>query len=113
MSSSLIEPGLNVAEPVAILNDSLEIVLNDGRTISAPLAWYPRLSHASSSELSNWRLIGNGVGIHWPEIDEDISVDDLVKGLPSSESQTSLKRWLEARSLQERNGQNRITDMSP
>lgn len=100
MSSSLTEPAQSLAESVAFMSDSLEIELSDGRTISAPLAWYPRLSHASPTQLSNWRLIGNGIGIHWPEIDEDISINDLIKGLPSSESQSSLKHWLEARTFQ-------------
>lgn len=61
------------------------------------LAWYPRLMNATESELQNWRLIGKGYGIHWEELDEDISVEGLLLGKPSGESQTSFKRWLSGR----------------
>ena len=71
--------------------------LYDGRTISVPLAWYPRLTHATQQERDNWRLIGSGEGIHWPDLDEDISVEMLLGGWPSGESQRSFKRWLEAK----------------
>ncbi len=98
MSSSSIDRAETVAVSVSISGDSLQVDLSDGRTISAPIAWYPRLTHASANELSNWRLIGRGQGIHWPEIDEDISTSDLLAGVPSSESQRSLKQWLEAKS---------------
>jgi hypothetical protein len=59
--------------------------------------WYPRLWHGTPEERHHWRLIGGGEGIHWPELDEDISVENLLAGKPSGESQRSLKRWLEAR----------------
>ena len=85
------------AERVEITDDTLMADLSDGRTISVPLAWYPRLVHATSAERRNWRLIGVGQGIHWPDLDEDISVEGLLAGSPSGESQESLKRWLEAR----------------
>jgi Protein of unknown function (DUF2442) len=62
-----------------------------------PLAWYPRLMHATESERKNWRLIGNGYGIHWEDLDEDISVEGLLLGKLSGESQTSFKRWLSGR----------------
>jgi len=78
-------------------DDTLSVDLSDGRTISAPVAWYPRLSHGTSAERARWRLIGNGSGIHWPDLDEDISVDNLLAGRPSGESQTSFKRWLDQR----------------
>ena len=71
--------------------------LADGRTIAAPLAWYPRLAHATGEERGSWRLIGGGVGIHWPTIDEDISVANLLAGQPSAESQSSFKKWLAER----------------
>lgn len=80
-----------------VLNDALTAQLSDGRTVSAPLAWYPRLEHAASKERANWRLIGNGRGIHWPDLDEDTSVEGLLAGRHSGESQASFKRWLEAR----------------
>ena len=77
--------------------DSLTVDLSDGRTVTVPLAWYPRLAHATPTERNNWRLIGRGEGIHWPDLDEDISVASLLAGHPSGESQTSLHRWLESR----------------
>lgn len=73
------------------------IDLVDGRSISVPLEWYPRLLHAPPQERNNWCLIGRGEGIHWPDLDEDISVENVWAGRPSGESQRSLKRWLEAR----------------
>jgi len=76
----------------------LEVRLRDGRKISAPLSWYPRLAHASVEERSNWQLIGSGLGIHWPDIDEDISVENLLMGQPSGESSLSFERWLDRRS---------------
>lgn len=82
---------------VAVTDDVLTVELSDGRSISAPLAWFPRLSHGTMAERSEWRLIGAGRGIHWPQLDEDISVENLIIGKPSAESQTSLKRWLEGR----------------
>jgi len=82
---------------VIVTSDSLTVDLDDGRTISVPLAWYPRLLHATSDERNNWRLIGKGEGIHWPDLDEDISVDNLLNAKPSGESQRSFKRWLEKR----------------
>ena len=85
------------AERVEVTNNTLMADLSDGRTISVPLVWYPRLVHATPIERRNWRLIGVGQGIHWPDLDEDISVEGLLAGSPSGESQESLKRWLEAR----------------
>jgi hypothetical protein len=78
--------------------DTLEVRLRDGRNISVPLSWYPRLAHTSVEERSNWQLIGPGLGIHWPDIDEDISVENLLKGQPSGESSKSFERWLGKRS---------------
>jgi hypothetical protein len=86
------------AQNVVVTDDTLVVDLNDGRTISVPLAWYPRLLHGTSEERNNWRLIGDRDGIHWPDLDEDISVENLLSGKPSGESQNSFKRWLEKRS---------------
>lgn len=83
---------------VVITGDSLTVELNDGRSISAPLAWYPRLLHGTLEERKNWRLIGNAEGIHWPDLDEDVSVENLLLGKPSGESQDSFKKWLNGRS---------------
>ncbi|MBI3943026.1 MAG: DUF2442 domain-containing protein [Chloroflexi bacterium] len=85
-------------ERVIVLEDALIIDLADGRTISVPLAWYPRLLHGTPEERQQWRLIGQGQGIHWPLLDEDISVENLVAGKPSGESQHSFKQWLAGRS---------------
>ena len=75
----------------------MSVELADGRTIAAPLAWYPRLESATAKERKTWKLIGNGHGIHWPALDEDISVANLLAGQASTESQHSLKKWLASR----------------
>lgn len=85
------------AARVHVSDDALSVELTDGRTISAPVAWYPRLSQGTADERNHWRLVGNGGGIHWPDLDEDISVENLLAGQPSGESQTSFKRWLDQR----------------
>jgi len=85
------------AQDVHVTDDSLIVDLDDGRTISVPLAWYPRLLNGTPEERSHWRLIGNGEGIHWPDLDEDISVTGIILGRPSGESAESLKRWLAQR----------------
>src|SRR4030043_118992 len=82
---------------VNITDDTLTVDLADGRTLSVPLAWYPRLLHGTPEERNNWRLIGNGEGIHWPDLDEDISVENVLLGQPSGESQRSFKSWIEQR----------------
>ena len=89
---------VSVPEAMAIMvtEDTLTAELSDGRAISVPLAWYPRLVHATPEERINWKLIG-GEGIHWPDLDEDISVEALIVGHPSAEGRKSLQRWLEAR----------------
>jgi len=98
MNSSTVETQLPQATNANISDDVLAVNLSDGRTITVPIAWYPRLSHGTSAERSHWRLIGNGRGIQWPDLDEDISVENLLAGQSSGESQTSFKRWLEQRS---------------
>ena len=85
------------AVEITVTEDALTAQLSDGRTISVPLSWYPRLVHATPEERNNWRLIGTGQGIHWPDLDEDISVEGLLAGWPSRESQKSLKQWIEAK----------------
>ncbi len=97
MSFSTIDTKGGAATKVSVSNDSLSVALADGRTIVAPLAWYPRLVHATAKERKCWRLIAGGCGIHWPDLDEDISVANLLAGQPSAESQTSLKKWLATR----------------
>jgi hypothetical protein len=85
------------AVQVRVTKDALVVDLEDGRTVLTPIAWYPRLQHATVRERNHWRLIGNGEGIHWPDLDEDISVEGLLSGRASGESQRSFKAWLEAR----------------
>jgi len=97
MNISAIEKEIPKAEDVKITDDTLSIDLSDGRTISVPLEWFPRLVHATLEERNNWRLIGKGHGIHWEDIDEDISVKGLLAGKPSGESQASFKKWLSQR----------------
>ena len=82
---------------VTVTEDSLTVDLSDGRTVSVPLAWFPRLLHVTPEERNNWRLIGDGEGIHWHDLDEDISMENLIWGKPSGESQKSFKKWLEKR----------------
>lgn len=85
---------------VEVTQESLTVDLNDGRSLRVPLLWYPRLFHAKQTERENWQLIGKGQGIHWEEIDEDISLENLLLGKPSGESQKSLQKWLFHRTLQ-------------
>ncbi len=85
------------ARKVVVTDDNLIVDLSDGRSISVPLAWYPRLLHATTTERNSWRLIGNSEGIHWADLDEDISVENLLLGKPSGETQSSFKQWLEKR----------------
>ncbi len=97
MSTSAVELEIPDAIDVKVSDDTLSVELSDGRTISVPLDWYPRLTHATEAERNNWRIIGRGHGIHWEDIDEDISVEGLLAGRPSGESQSSFKKWLESK----------------
>ena len=75
----------------------MTVELSDGRHLSVPLDWFPRLTHASKAERENWILFGEGSSIHWPDLDEDIGVDGLLAGHPSGESKRSFNRWLKAK----------------
>jgi len=97
MSISEIELRQAVALSVTATDDDLVVDLLDGRTITVPLAWFLRPTHATPAERANWRLIARGEGIHWPDLDEDISVASLLAGRRSGESPQSLERWLQAR----------------
>ncbi len=101
MNISTIDVNVPDAEAISVSDDTLAAELSDGRTISVPLAWYPRLAHGTVAETSNWRLIGGGQGINWPDLDEDISVESLLAGRKSGETQSSLKRWLKSRKTDE------------
>lgn len=85
------------AKHVRVTGRALIVELNDGRTVSVPVEWYPRLAHGTLGERQRWQLIGPGIGIHWPALDEDISIDGLLQGVPSGESAESFARWLNAR----------------
>jgi Protein of unknown function (DUF2442) len=97
MNSSVIELKSVLATSAQVDEVELTVDLSDGRTISVPLPWYPRLVHATQIERSHWRLIGQGRGIHWEDVNEDISVENLILGRPSSESQVSFEKWLSSR----------------
>ena len=85
------------AMDVTVTEDTLTVEISNGRTISVPLVWYPRLAHATPQERNNWELHAAGQHIHWPDLDEDLSVEGLLAGRKSGEGRKSLERWLKAR----------------
>jgi hypothetical protein len=97
MTTLAFEIRLAQIQKISISEDTLTADLSDGRTISVPLNWYPRLLHGTPVERANWRLVGKGEGIHWPDLDEDISAENLIYGQPSGESQKSFQKWQESR----------------
>ena len=97
MSTSTEASDVATARDVRVTSRALTVELRDGRTVSVPLGWYPRLANATPRERQRWEFIGPGIGIHWPAVDEDISVEALLRGLPSGESEASLRRWLDSR----------------
>ncbi|NTV66486.1 MAG: DUF2442 domain-containing protein [Chlorobaculum sp.] len=97
MNTLAVEIEYPYAQDVHVTDDALTVDLSDGRTITVPLGWFPRLEHGRSEERANWRLIGKGHGIHWPDLDEDISVEGLLAGKRSGESLASFKKWLQGR----------------
>jgi hypothetical protein len=97
MTTSTTETTLPRASAAVVTDDTLTVDLVDGRSVSVPLTWYPRLLHGSPEERRRWQLIARGEGIHWPDLDEDISVSSLIAGRPSQESAASLDRWLAGR----------------
>lgn len=99
MLTSMIELEVPAVLHVTANDDTLTVDLDDGRSISVPLAWYPRLVHASQQERDNWRIIGQGRGLHWESLDEDISIENLLTGHRSGESQKSFERWLASRTV--------------
>ena len=82
---------------VMVSDDTLTVDLEDGRTISVPIGWYPRLAHGTPEERLDFVIAGAGYGIHWPQLDEDIGVEGLLLGRKSAESGASLAKWLQAR----------------
>ncbi len=97
MSTLAVEIQVASLTNVSVTDEALTVDLTDGRTISVPLGWYPRLLHGTPAERVNWRFIGRGEGIHWPDLDEDISAENIVLGQPSGESQRSFQKWLAGR----------------
>ena len=104
MSFSKVKMDVPSATSVQASDDSITVELSDARTISVPLAWFPRLLHGLPEERRNWRLISGGLGIHWDDLDEDISVEGLLAGRRSGESLKSFKEWLESRKSSESRG---------
>ena len=94
MSISVIELRVARTQNVQVTDDELIVALDDGRTIVVSLAWYPRLLHGRKEKQENWRLIGAWEGIHWADLDENISVEHLLAGIPSGENQKSFQNWL-------------------
>jgi hypothetical protein len=99
MKTLVTEVRISAVQTINVTEDELVVELVDGRTIAIPLAWYPRLFHGTKKERKNWRLIGEGEGIHWPDLDEDISIEHLLAGVPSGESQRSFQKWLDERAV--------------
>lgn len=97
MRTSTVEAEVPTAEKIIVTEDTLSVDLSDGRSISVPLAWFPRLAHGTAKERKNCRIIGKGYGIHWEDLDEDISVENLLLGKASGESQSSFQKWLLSR----------------
>src|SRR3954447_6139 len=93
MTTSSVPTAMAAAQSVRVTDRTLVIELRDGRVVSVPLTWYPRLLEGSPRERKRWELLGPGIGIHWPELDEDISVEGLLAGARSGESATSLNAW--------------------
>ncbi len=96
--NNLIEIQEARARQVTVNDETLTVELVDGRKISAPLAWYPRLWYSSPEERSRFKIISDGEIIHWPDLDEDLSVSGILAGRRSGESPASLKKWLASRS---------------
>ena len=97
MSTSLLEAMLPEVLDVSVSDETLSVELSDGRTLSVPTGWYPRLAYATDDERADWAIIDRGHGIHWRNLDEDVTLDGLLGGRPSGESQGSLKKWLAQR----------------
>ena len=95
---------------VSFSEDAMTVSLDDGRTISVPLAWYPRLLAGTPEERMRVELIGEGEGMHWPDLDEDISVEGIVAGRRSAESASSLARWMSRRQDASNNGVQQSAD---
>ena len=97
MSTSMDERALPTILKVATRAHAIQVELSDGRTILLPIDWYPRVAAATVKERAHWRLIANGAGVHWVDLDESVSVENILQGRPSGESQHSFQKWIDAR----------------
>jgi hypothetical protein len=113
MSTSETELREAVAQTVSLDDKALKVGLTDGRVLVVPLSWFPRLAFGTSAERSNWSLIGRGEGIHWPDLDEDISIESLLAGRRSGETMESLRRWRYERSAHRGKFESRSSDANP
>ena len=95
--TTLTEISISPAVNVSVTDKFLTVELLDGRKISVPTAWYPRLAHGTPAERRQWKIAYSGEGLHWEALDEDIGVKGLIAGLPSSENPAMIKKWMEAR----------------
>jgi hypothetical protein len=95
--TTLTEISISPAVDVSVSDELLTVKLADGREISVPTAWYPRLANGTAKERSKWTISYSGRGLHWEALDEDISVKGLIAGLPSNENPTNIKKWIENR----------------
>ena len=97
MPSAVVTLALPRVIKVTVTDDTLSADLEDGRTISVPIMWYPRLAHGTPAERANFQISGAGYGIHWPDLDEDIGVEGMLLGRRSTEAPASFERWLRQR----------------
>jgi hypothetical protein len=108
MSSLVVEIQEARARSASVTHEALTVDLMDGRTIVVPLVWYPRLWHGTPQERSRVEIFGDGTYIHWPDLDEDLTIAGLLAGRRSDESPQSLRKWMESRK-----GKQRETNQTP
>jgi hypothetical protein len=97
MIASIPELEVPLVADVCVGPRRLSFHFADGRIVSVPIEWFPRLTHGSKRERRNWELVGAGFGVHWPDLDEDVSVENMLLGQRSVESERSLRAWLDGR----------------
>jgi len=97
MPSAVVTLALARVVKVMVTDDTLSVDIEDGRTVSVPIGWYPRLAHGTPAERANFQISGAGYGIYWSDLDEDIGVEGLLLGKKSTESPASFERWLQRR----------------
>jgi hypothetical protein len=110
--NTLTEISISPAVDVSVTNELLTVELSDGRKISVPTAWYPRLANGTPAERRKWSLCCSGEGLHWEALDEDISIKSLIAGLPSNENPSMIKKWMETRKNVYETKSRRISDLA-